>query len=403
MVPPGDMDGAPKLMPARPPSPPPPLRAILPHTHTYAHTQTNTHAHARTHARNSDWPDIMQSYMITATKKLLGSSYVEDDLVDGVPSGLDVDAAQFHFRPLHALVAYGRGLPVSHLSVILSPAAVAAATAAANPSAAAAAAAKASLIDAASAFEDAAEAAGMGDAAPVLPWPIAAARVKAEEAQGLLISKMKLEAQGQGPAAAAAVAGKGQQQEQTTTTVAAAAAAGFDCNARDGYSRTGLHWAATTGQADWISALIRAGGDPNAADIRQVPPLQDAIEAEHADAVRSLLEGGADKDVRLDGDIGGNGDGGGTPLVLAAVRGNSEIVRLLCAAGAGLEGNDGVGFSALMTAVAHRHLGVAEVLLEHGADADTEVRFYVGALPARMGVCGARVLFDVELFSARQH
>ena len=159
-----------------------------------------------------------------------------------------------------------------------------------------------------------------------------------------------------------------------TTTRTTTTTAGFDCNVRDGFDRTGLHWAAAAGRADRISALIRAGGDPNVADVRRVPPLQDAIEAEHAAAVRSLLEGGADGDTRLRGDIGGNGDGGGTPLVLAARLGNAEIVRLLCAAGAGLEGTDGVGFTALLTAVAHQHVAVTEVLLEHGADADTEVR-----------------------------
>lgn len=56
--------------------------------------------------------------------------------------------------------------------------------------------------------------------------------------------------------------------------------------------------------------------------------------------------------------------------------GNSEIVKLLCAAGAGLEGTDGVGFTALITAVADQHLDITEVFLEHGADPETEVCGY---------------------------
>eukprot|EP00903_Cladosiphon_okamuranus_P011359 g10707.t1 len=325
-----------------------------------------------------DWPDIIQSFMITATNKLLDCSYVDDTLVDGVPDGLDADAAQFHFHPLHALVSYGRGLPVSHLSELLSPAAATAAAAAdtsvdSSPDRAA--------LGAASVFAHAAASAGSGAAVPALPWREAAARVKAARSQTLLVGNMKSAAQepeasapapaAQAPAPAPAPAPAAQNAQQEGVNVTAAAE-GLDCNVRDGYNRTGLHWAATAGQAEWISALIRAGGDPNAVDIRKVPPLQDAIEAKHAGAVRSLLEGGANKDVRLDGDIGGNGDGGGTPLVYAAMRGDLEIVRLLCAAGAGLEETDGVGFTALMTAVAHQHRDITEVLLQHGADADTE-------------------------------
>ncbi|CAN0289001.1 unnamed protein product, partial [Ectocarpus fasciculatus] len=139
---------------------------------------------------------------------------------------------------------------------------------------------------------------------------------------------------------------------------------------------TALHWASTTGQADWISALIRAGADPDAVDVDRRPPLQYAVEAAQASAVRSLLEGGADKDFWLGGNTGGGaayGGGGGTPLILAAREGNAEIARLLCDAGASLEERDGIGFTALMTAVAHRHLGVTEALLAFGADADTEV------------------------------
>ncbi|CAN0420731.1 unnamed protein product, partial [Ectocarpus sp. 12 AP-2014] len=136
---------------------------------------------------------------------------------------------------------------------------------------------------------------------------------------------------------------------------------------RDERLRTALHWASTTGQADWISALIRAGADPDATDVDGRPPLQYAVEAAQASAVRSLLEGGADKNFRLSGGAGYAGSGG-TPLILAAREGNAEIARLLCDARASLEDRDGIGFTALMMAVAHRHLGVTEALLAFGAD-----------------------------------
>ncbi|CAM9266553.1 unnamed protein product, partial [Hapterophycus canaliculatus] len=137
----------------------------------------------------------------------------------------------------------------------------------------------------------------------------------------------------------------------------------------DAFGRTSLHWASTAGQAAWISALIAAGADPSSPDSRNIPPLQDAIQANHASAVRSLLEGGADKNARIRGNHRGTDNYGETPLIFAAARGNPEIVRLLCDAGASLEDREAVaGFTPLLTAVAHRRLATAEVLLGNGAD-----------------------------------
>lgn len=246
---------------------------------------------------------------------------------------ISVDNAQFVFHPLHAVAAYGHGLPTSLLASLVSPAADAAS-------------------ESSRAFAHR-----------------AAAALAAESRATNVLAAGALATRESTAAAGGAVPGG------TRTT--ATANAGFHCDIRDERMRTALHWASTTGQADWIAALIRAGAEPNATDVDGRPPLQYAIEAAQPSAVRSLLEGGADKNFSLGGNTGGGGTGygggGGTPLILAAREGNAEIARLLCDAGASLEERDGIGFTALMTAVAHRHLGVTEALLSFGADADTEV------------------------------
>ncbi|CAM9360462.1 unnamed protein product [Scytosiphon promiscuus] len=291
-----------------------------------------------------DWADIMRSHIATAAEKLVRCSYVEDDLVDDMPSRLSVDHAKSLFHPLHAVAAHGRGPPLSLLSNLVLPAG-------ASTSSPRGAAAVTTAV-----------AAAVGGASPA-----PAAHAAAQGSSGLAPVSWSLAA-----ASAAAADADARARAQPQQSTGAGKNAGFNCNARDGFGRAALHWASSAGRAPWISALIAAGADPNARDSRNVPPLQDAIEAEHASAVRSLLEGGADKNARLSGDISGNENCGGTPLILAAVRGDLEILRLLCDAGASLEDRDAVGFTPLMTAVAHQNLGIAEALLEYGADADTE-------------------------------
>ena len=89
-----------------------------------------------------------------------------------------------------------------------------------------------------------------------------------------------------------------------------------------------------TAQSATIAALLKAGGDPNAVDMGGVTPLHRAVRNRCADAVRTLLDGGADARLR--------NKSGSTPMQLATRttgRGGSgspeakeqqkEILRLL--------------------------------------------------------------------------
>jgi ankyrin repeat protein len=61
---------------------------------------------------------------------------------------------------------------------------------------------------------------------------------------------------------------------------------------------------------------------------------------------------------------------GDTPLHVAAVHGDVEIVRLLLQAGAKVDVQGEHGYTPLHEAIAQKHKGVAEVLLQAGASVD---------------------------------
>jgi uncharacterized protein len=82
----------------------------------------------------------------------------------------------------------------------------------------------------------------------------------------------------------------------------------------------------------------------------------------HPDAVRHLIEGGADVHTRSHNPTANE------PLHAAAVRGHDDVVQLLLAHGADVNAVAGGGYTPLMLAAAGGHAAVAERLLTHGAD-----------------------------------
>ena len=100
-----------------------------------------------------------------------------------------------------------------------------------------------------------------------------------------------------------------------------------------------LVWAARTGDAAAIRQLAASGADLDASsataiavvfpdfDHRHWTALQHAVQKQHVDAVRVLLEWGADPDAVEPGAIN-------TPLFIASSHNHPAIVRLLLDAGA---------------------------------------------------------------------
>src|SRR5262249_34553941 len=116
-----------------------------------------------------------------------------------------------------------------------------------------------------------------------------------------------------------------------------------DADERDRAGLTPLMWASRGGALDAMRALLDGGADPDARDGRHGwTPLLHAIHKQQVDAVRLLLERGADPDLpaRLI-----------TPLMMAAAEPDPAIVTLLLAHGADPAVRGSGGSTALTIAV----------------------------------------------------
>lgn len=113
-------------------------------------------------------------------------------------------------------------------------------------------------------------------------------------------------------------------REGDRSRVAALLRSGIDPNTRDEAGSTALMHAAAFGSLDILRLLLEAGANPKTANATGSTPL---MWATHEPArVRLLLAAGAD--------INASRSDGVTPLVTAALRGNTEVVRILLSAGA---------------------------------------------------------------------
>jgi uncharacterized protein len=103
---------------------------------------------------------------------------------------------------------------------------------------------------------------------------------------------------------------------------------GLDPGARGADGFTALHLAAFFGGADAVRALLEAGADANvdAENPLRVRPLHSAVASRDRESVRALLEAGAEPNVVQ--------QGGFTPIHGAAHAGDAEMVRILLKYGA---------------------------------------------------------------------
>ena len=100
---------------------------------------------------------------------------------------------------------------------------------------------------------------------------------------------------------------------------------GADVNMADKYGWTPLFWAAWYGRTECVKLLITAGADVNKADKKGVTPLYMAAKSGCTECVKLLLDAGADVN-KVDED-------GYTPLYKAEEGGHTECAELLRAAG----------------------------------------------------------------------
>jgi hemoglobin len=128
-----------------------------------------------------------------------------------------------------------------------------------------------------------------------------------------------------------------------------------------------LHAAAAAGNVDLVELFLRLGADPNARDTGGHTPLYSLANEcgwGGEGVVRALVRAGA----AVDADDGVKHC---TPLHMAARRGNSAVAAALLDCGASIEARDSAGDTPLRRSVNCKKAGVARLLLDRGADADS--------------------------------
>jgi uncharacterized protein len=175
--------------------------------------------------------------------------------------------------------------------------------------------------------------------------------------------------------------------------------AGADPNSPDPQGTTALMIAArTAGGTDAVKLLLERGANVNARDSVQSTALMWAVRANHPEALDILIHHDAEINARTrkgnppprrGPDSGGGSHGLGivrsgwpergyqeptpgemTALLYAARDGRLEMARTLIAANAQVNQVEANGVSPLVMATANNHIDVAQLLLEHGADAN---------------------------------
>jgi uncharacterized protein len=138
---------------------------------------------------------------------------------------------------------------------------------------------------------------------------------------------------------------------------------GGDVNAAQGDGMTALHWAAMHGDAALATTLLYAGGNARATTrLGGYTPLHLASQNGAKSVIDALVGRGADVNARA--------TTGATSLMFAATSGNVDAVQALLDHGADADATESAnGQTALMFAAAADRAGVVRVLLEHGADA----------------------------------
>ncbi|KAJ5626555.1 hypothetical protein N7528_003982 [Penicillium herquei] len=175
------------------------------------------------------------------------------------------------------------------------------------------------------------------------------------------------------------VAGPKEAFETTRTALQAASAEGHDkivqllldrgADFNASSSKGGALQLASAGGHDKIvqmllnrGAGVDAGleeGGPLSENMGQFNALHNACSMGYEQTVRILLDHGAD--------INALGEGGATPLEIAASEGNEKIVQILIDRGANVNAHS-KGFDALQLASYEGHERIVNILLKHGAD-----------------------------------
>lgn len=131
-----------------------------------------------------------------------------------------------------------------------------------------------------------------------------------------------------------------------------------------GAPRLSLHRAVDEGDFAAVRSLIEAGADVNARSNDEWTPLMLATIKGHTEMVEALLKSGADTNAR--------NRKGWTSLMFAVSMSDADTTRILLSAGANINARDKEGKTALMQAANENNRESVRVLLGEGADVNLE-------------------------------
>lgn len=157
---------------------------------------------------------------------------------------------------------------------------------------------------------------------------------------------------------------------------------GADVNAKGEFDMTALHWAAHTGQSDFVEKLIAKGAEINAKNMEGWTPLQEACYDGNLDIAKLLIVNGGNINSKDELDL--------TPLHRATLFGHKEIVKLLVVNGADIHSLDKDSETPLHLAAQHGQKAMVEFLIAKGADVNAKNRY--GVTPLGLAVGGFRTM-----------
>jgi ankyrin repeat protein len=149
-----------------------------------------------------------------------------------------------------------------------------------------------------------------------------------------------------------------------------------DVNVPQADGTTALHWAVQADDAELADLLIRSGAKVSPANVAGATPLLLAAVNGNSTMIGRLLTAGADPNASLT-------RSGDTALMITARTGKLDAVRVLLDRGAKVNAQETWGgTTALMWAISEKHPDVVELLIERGADVNIR-SYYVPSASGR--------------------
>ena len=151
---------------------------------------------------------------------------------------------------------------------------------------------------------------------------------------------------------------------------------GADINVVDESGLTPLMKAAkTTDDTECLKLLIQSGISVSVRDNSGRTALIAALAGNKKENVKTLVDAGSNLNIKLED------YSMATPLMLACMHCNADIVKILLEAHASINSKDKFGYTPLMVAIELNKPDIVNLLLDNGAKADTEVKNFAKTFP----------------------